>query len=299
MDCNNNNPITPYYSMANFVTNPNCVCNKNTIYLPPDSNVNNDIELIAGVDIAIDDLSTVDGQKFRINYNPYESLIVTSTLIVRIAGTAISLPITKGRTVDGIQLNWTYNKQPITSQTFTLDGTDESLAVGIRESIKSGLDITSNEVVTITGDDGESRPGSIHLDSKTITFGNYQIYGNFTKMLGENVSTVNNMIANLADKVTITKTTRQNSVYATGGSNRYFLIIYPKAWGEATFRKGLLDGGFIRLMNQAGTLVSSISEGNTEASIEWTNEFGYTEEIYIYQSMYDNIEDDIAPVQIL
>ena len=299
MDCNNNNPITPYYSMAKFITNPNCVCNKNTIYLPPDSSVNNDIELIAGVDIAIDDLSTVDGQKFRINYNPYIGLITSLSLGAYIEGTLTSLPITKGRIVDEVRLNWTYNKQTIVSQILTLDGVDESLDIELRTITKSSLNITSDKTATITGNDGESKSESVHSNSKIVTFGNYQIYGNFTKMLGENEDAINNMITNLADKATITKTTRQNLVYATGESNRYFLVIYPKAWGEAIFRKGLLDGGFIRLMNQAGTLVSSISEGNTEAPIEWTNEFGYTEEIYIYQSMYDNIEDDTVPIQIL
>jgi hypothetical protein len=115
-------------------------------------------------------------------------------------------------------------------------------------------------------------------------------------MLGRPVSEIPTLISGLANKQQQIKTSRANSIYGTGGVNKKFFIIYPAAWGEAVFTKGIFVGGFQRLKNEAGTLVVTVA--GTELPISWTNQHGYTEDVYVYQSLYDNIADAVEPIII-
>ena len=300
MSCvNGNNPVTPPYSKAKYVTNPNCVSGESTpIYVPPPTGYEKSVEILPGEDILVEDLSDNETWRFKVSYNPYTALAVDLAMSAYSGNVLQSMPVLKGKVVDRVVLGWAYNKA-VTSQYVTHQGVDTDVLNTERTYEYSALNITANDQFSITGDDGSGQAGGIATDSVSITFGNYQIWGDYTSMLNRPSSEISSMIDNLANKGSKVKTSRANQIYATGGANRYFLIIYPASWGEATFKKGIFEGGFFRLKSVNGTLVRTVPDGESEAPINWTNEEGYTEEVFVYQSLYDNTADDVEPIIIL
>ena len=297
-DCENSNPITPVYSDAKYVLNGNCadVCNPE-IYVPPDSGGGiQSHELIAGTDILIEDFSDATNLVHKISYNPFLALTVDLSIGAYISSVLEDQPVLKGKAVDETRSTWSYNKGIISSQ--TLDEGSGPVAVPSIDRAKTttGLTITEDISYQVDGDDGQGESGSTALDIAFVLFGNYQIWGDYTNMLGQAVSQVPTLIANLANKNTEIKRDRLNSVFATGGLNQRFFIIYPAAWGLATFTKGTFEGGLVRLKSEGGVLVDTIV--TSEDPISWTNEEGYAEDIYIYQSQYDDREDLVEPIVI-
>ena len=299
MSCvNGNNPVTPPYSQARYVTNPDCVDGEDVpIYVPPFTGNDKDVEILAGQDILVENLSDNDTWRYRVSYNPYIALSVDLAMSVYSGNVLQSMPVLKGKVIDRVALSWSYNKA-IASQYVTHQGTDTDVPNTETSYEYSTLSITDNDQFSITGNDGSGQTGGIATDSASITFGNYQIWGDYTSMLNRPSSEINSMIDGLANKGSQVKTSRANQIYATGETNRYFLIIYPASWGEATFKKGIFEGGFFRLKSVNGTLLRTIPDGDSEAPINWTNEEGYTEEVYVYQSLYDNTADDSEPIII-
>ncbi len=297
-DCENSNPITPVFSDAKYVLNGNCadLCNPE-IYVPPDSGGGIEShELIAGTDILIEDFSDADNLVHRISYDPFLALTVSLSIGAYISSVLESQPVLKGKTIDETRSSWSYNKGIIGSQTLDEGSGPVVVAPVDRAKITTLLTITEDIEYEVEGDDGQGESGSIASDVESILFGNYQIWGNYTNMLSQAVSQVPTLIANLADKNTEIKRDRFNSIFATGSTNQRFFVIYPVEWGLATFTKGDFEGGFVRLKSEGGILVDTIV--TSEDPISWTNEEGFTEDIYIYQSQYDDREDLVEPIVI-
>lgn len=291
-DCEQGNPITPIYFGGKYIQNANCAnpgCP--VIYTPPDGAGGGGlpVSVIAGTDILVEDLSDANQYQFRVNYNPVVALTASLSITGYVGGILQSEPILKGKIVDEIRSSWSYNKA-VASQELN----DISVPVGDRNKTETGLNVTDDISYEIEGNDGLGQGGSIAADTDSLLFGNYMIWGDYPKIDGQATTVVNTLIANLANKTQQVKRDRNNSIYATGGTNQRFFVIYPAAWGEATFTKGIFEGGFQRLKNQAGTLVVEVT--GTELPIEWTNEEGHTEEIYVYQSLYDDRADALEPI---
>lgn len=295
-DCENGNPITPVYSDAIYVLNKNCASSEcPSIYVPPDGGISGGrtTELIAGTDILIEDFSDASVDRFKVSYNPFIALTASLQILGYSGGAQKIGTILKGTIIDEIRSSWSYNKGVISSQTLN---TIPVTPPNERALIETGLNVTDDITYNLQGDDGQGQAGSIANASDQLLFGNYQIWGDYTQMLGQPASAINTLIANLANKNQSIKRSRGNTIYATGGAGRYFFVIYPAAWGEGTFFKDPFVGGFQRLKNDGGTLV--VTPAGAEIPIEWTNEEGYTEEIYVYQSLYDNTEDAVTPIII-
>ena len=297
-DCENSNPITPVFSDAKYVLNGNCadLCNPE-IYVPPDSGGGiQSHELIEGTDILIEDFSDADNLVHKISYDPFLALTVSLAIGAYISSVLESQPVLKGKVIDETRSSWSYNKGIISSQTLDEGSGPVSVPSVDRAKITTSLAITEDITYEVEGDDGQGEAGSIASDTESVLFGNYMIWGDYTNMLGQAVSQVPTLIANLANKNTEIKRDRLNSVFATGGVNQRFFIIYPVVWGLGTFTKGIFEGGFVRLKSEGGILVDTIV--TSEDPISWTNEEGYAEDIYIYQSQYDDRDDPVEPIVI-
>jgi hypothetical protein len=294
-DCEQGNPVTPIYSGAKYLQNGNCAnptCP--TVYIPPEGSGRGGripVNLIAGEDIMIENFSDASNYTFRISYDPFIALTANLSITGYVGGLLQSEPILKGKIVDEIRSAWSYNKYVAFQE---LNGI--AVTAQDRAKIETGLNVTDDIIYEIEGNDGQGVTGSIATDTDSILFGNYLITGDYTNMLNQPVSQIPTLISNLANKNTEVRRNRTVSVFATGSTNRKFFIIYPASWGLGTFTKGIFEGGFQRLKNQAGTLVVNVT--GTELPITWSNEEGYSEEFYIYQSLYDNTEDAVEPIII-
>ncbi len=296
-DCENGNPITPVYSNAKYVLNGNCseVCAPE-IYVPPGGGDVTTHELISGTDILIENFSSGNDLSHKINYDPFTALVANLTLNGYVGGLVQPSIILKGKIVDETRAIWTYNKGIISSQTLDEGSGPVAAPVLDRDKTTTSLTITDDVTYTLEGDDGQGEAGSIDSDTASLIFGNEMIWGDYTNMNGQAVTGVAAFIAALADRTTEIKLNRLNTIYATGLVNRRFFVIYPASWGLATFTKQSFIGGFTRLKNEGGTLTTSIPA--VEIPISWTNAEGHAEDIYIYQSQYDNAEDAVNPIII-
>jgi len=299
-DCENSNPITPVYSQAKYLLNGNCadVCAPE-IYVPPAGGGGGDVEshvLTAGPDILVEDFSAGQELNHRVSYNPFTALVANLTLNGYVGGLVQPSIILKGKIVDETRAVWTYNKGVISAQTLDEGAGPVVVPVLDRNKTTTSLSITGDVTYTVEGDDGQGEAGSVDSDSASLLFGNEMIWGDYTNMNGQAVTGVPAFIAALADRTVEIQRNRLNTVYATGLVGRRFFVIYPAAWGLATFTKQSFIGGFTRLKNDAGTLTTAIPA--VETSISWTNAEGHAEDIYIYQSQYDNTEDAVNPIII-
>jgi hypothetical protein len=152
------------------------------------------------------------------------------------------------------------------------------------------VSVTSNITFTLTGNDGEGQPGSTDSDSKSITFGNVMYLGKGPSKIGALASGMEAFIESLATSTI--KTSRGHTYNATGAANEHHFVAYPKAWGEATFTKGIFSGGYVRLKNVGGTMEV---DGSPEIDVSFGNSASFSEEYYIYQSLYDNQNDPVTP----
>lgn len=251
------------------------------------------VEVQAGPGILVDDLSDADTWRHRVTRVDIVALTAALTLVAKASDVVKSSPVLKGTVIDEVELSWTYNKA-VTVQTLVNGGglLAPSLALATRAHEYTGQAITSNITFTLEGNDGEGHSGSIASDAESITFGNYMWLGHGASKLNSSAASLEAFIESLATSTI--KTARAHSYFATGGSNEKHFVAYPKAWGLATFTKGIFSGGYVRLKNVAGTLVSDIGEG-TEIDIAFTNSAGHSEAYYIYESLYDNQADAVTP----
>jgi hypothetical protein len=251
------------------------------------------VEVIAGNGIEVADESDVDTWRHRVSLETYTALSANISIIAKELGVAKSSPILKGTVIDALEIDWSYNKA-VTSQTLsnTAGLTPPVLDDADRSYDYADQSITSNMSVTIQGNDGEGVSGSIDSDTASISFGNLMWLGFGLTRVGTLASSLEAFIEAFATSVV--KTSRSHTYYATGGSNQKHFVAYPKAWGLATFKKGIFEGGYVRLKNVGGTLVQDAGV-NPELDITITNSKGHAEAYYIYESLYDNQNDAVTP----
>ena len=155
-----------------------------------------------------------------------------------------------GDILSGLVVTWSYNKEDIVSQKFN------GLEVGVddREYTETE-DITSNKTYTLEANDGKNTT----TKSATVKFLNGKYYGvaqegtydsdfikGLTKVLAEN---------------------KNGNFTVNCGENEFIYFCIPTRFGTPRFSVGGFEGGFFKV-----------------DTIEFTNNFGYSENYDIYRS---------------
>lgn len=303
-DCKDTNIVTPNYSEAQppSVAEGCATCGTGVggggVIIPPD--VNNSITIVdAGQDIAVDDNSYPGVYSFKVHYNPHIALTTALGLGAYIVGVLQSGLILLGETIDEVRLTWTYNKAVVV-QNLTNDGgeIEPTLVVSDRDFTYTLLSIIANTSFTITGNDGAGRSSSIAIDTETIQFGDYVLWGDYTDMIGQLEANIAALYTDLLGQNIIISNTKGRSIFATGSTNRHQFYMLPKILGEVVFEKNNFVGGYVRLKVVSGVIKGILDGGDVETDISITNSAGYTQAYYIYQSTNDDQEDNVNPVNI-
>jgi len=215
-DCKDTNIITPNYSEATppAIAEGCATCGSGFgagVIIPPDPN-NSRTEVLAGVDMLVDDNSSPGVYSFTVNANPHLALITALTLGAYISDVLQIGLILLGRTIDEVRLTWTYNKAVVV-QDLTNDGgeVEPTLVVADRDFTYTLLTIVANTIFTITGNDGEGRSGSIAIDNETIQFGDYILWGDYTDMIGQPEANISALYADLLTQSNIISNTKSNT----------------------------------------------------------------------------------------
>ena len=208
-----------------------------------------------GGDIITDEkLNKIELQllKYANALNEHEA-ILQELLYVPISISSLSLSksvVEIGDVLSGLVVTWAYNKEDILSQKFN------GLEVGIddREYIETE-DITSNKTYTLEANDGKNTT----TKSATVKFLNGKYYGvaqegtydsdfikGLTKVLAEN---------------------KNGNFTVNCGENEFIYFCIPTRFGTPRFSVGGFEGGFFKV-----------------DTIEFTNNFGYSENYDIYRS---------------
>ena len=208
-----------------------------------------------GGDIITDEkLNKIELQllKYANALNEHEA-ILQELLYVPISISSLSLSksvVEIGDVLSGLVVTWAYNKEDIVSQKFN------GLEVGIddREYTETE-DITSNKTYTLEVSDGKNTT----TKSTTVKFLNGKYYGvaqegtydsdfikGLTKVLAEN---------------------KNGNFTVNCGENEFIYFCIPTRFGTPRFSVGGFEGGFFKV-----------------DTIEFTNNFGYSENYDIYRS---------------
>jgi hypothetical protein len=313
-DCEQN-PVIPVYVQNPPLVNENCEScgDPNQGFYESGVNYGKTTELIAGTNITIVDISDSNVDRFIVNAVAAEQLTVALTLTAKAASVVKTNPVLFGTIIDEVQLDWAYNNA-IASQNLTNNGgiTPPILAPADVQHIYTGQAITDGITFTIAGDDGLGN-GSISQaqDSRSITFGNYRVWGvgeryDYDKDNIPNLHPYSALKTFLEDLITSSgtkelSTTRVKTIYGEGGTLEHFYYFYPKSWGYATFTKNNFQGGFLRLKRNASneiepaTNFSSADAGEQDILIS----NGLDEEPFmVYMSLNDAIDDPVEPIYV-
>lgn len=264
--------------------------NKNIIPVFDPGSQAKSVALVAAPQVVITNLSDVSTYRFQVGTSVYTALTTGLTLVAKAVGVIKSTPILKGTIIDRVELTFAYNKV-IASQTLTNDGGEVSPTLGPLDVgfTYTGRNIQSTVAFTLTGNDGSGQPGGIATDIKSVAFGNLMWLGFGVSKVGAAASGMQAFIQSL--QTSVIKTARAHTYFATGSVNEKHFVAYPKAWGLATFTKGIFSGGYVRLKSVAGVMQTTGSE--TDLII--TNSLGAAEAYYVFESLYDNQNDVITP----
>lgn len=293
---------TPAYADLDSipVSNPHCDdedSNPNSIILDPaTSSGGRETEVTAGTRISVDDLSGIAKDIYRVNYVAYTPLVLTMLAKGYIADVLQSEPVLKGSTIDKIIIDWTKNKAVI-SQALTNNGglTPPTLNITVETYEYTGLTITDDIQFTLSDDDGAFETESVQIINDSLIFGNHRIWGDALTAEGIGIAAMQILLDTFNKDISNTK---NKTVAATGGANNHFFYAYPKSLGEATFKKGIFEGGFIRLKVVLGIFKLDLIGGDVEQEFIYDNGNGFTEAYYIYMSTFDNQNDPITPIVI-
>jgi hypothetical protein len=129
-----------------------------------------------------------------------------------------------GFEINGINLTWTWNK-PIESQ--SINNGIGALPKEDRAYFNASVNITDNTTYTVTGTDGTTSVS----DSTSFTFRPRRFWGVSSE---EQLSDVEILALEGSD---LNNGRAQSRLFDCSGS-RYFYIVYPSAYGEATFTVG-------------------------------------------------------------
>ncbi len=287
----------PQYAQSPPAVNTNCqgagcVGGINTILPPLVGGDGKTTELLEGFSIGITDLSDVEVDRFSIAYNPYAVVAVALAIVAKASTVVKANPILAGTIIDAVECDWTYNAArdgDISSQTLVNSGAgaDPTLIGTDRDYDYSGLTITDDETVTITGSDGISNDN----DVESILFGNYIAIGvSEPSMLFRDPDTETQTIFDALASQTVARTQAGVSFNAFGTDQEYMVIAHPASWGESEFTKGSFTGGYKRiyLVNRAGNniFVDEVLGGDTPADIDIDNGNGAIEAYFFYQSEF-------------
>lgn len=247
--------------------------------------------------IKVTDQSDSNKWKFALNFIPQQDLEASASITPYISDIPETNPSLIGRTIDRIDLAWTPNKE-VTTQELTSDDsgiTQPTLDEADRSHSYTGLSITEDTEFYLDLDDGTGLDGSTLRVTFKLLFGNYYYYGNTTDQLGNSTTGLQAILNAFTKSIS---TNKIKSLYPTGGENKHFLFAYPKRFGLVTeIVKGPLSGGFTRLINVSGTLKEELGDGESESEILISNGLE-SEAYYIYQSTFDNQEDETIPFDI-
>ncbi len=264
--------------------------NKNLIPVFVTSGDQKDVEVTAGPGIAVLDESTPTKFSHRVSAVSYTPLTTSLGLVAKALGVVKATPILKGTIIDEVNLTFAYNK-PIASQTLSNTGALAAPVLTPADVLFNyvGQNIGSSIDFTLQGNDGLGQSGSIASDTKGVSFGNILYLGAGPSQIGKTPVQLETFIDTLLATV---KLARQHTYFATGGANQKHFVAYPKAFGLATFTKGIFAGGYVRLKSVGGAMQF---EDGIENDVIFTNPATFAEAYYIYESLYDNQNDPVTP----
>ena len=173
-----------------------------------------------------------------------------------------------GQNITSSRFTWAYNKASIVSQLFKGNGPDVSVPIAARElSVSFSPALSATKTFTLTTDDGTNV-----INTKTnIQFLNGVYFGDKIVPAGFTSSFIRTLNKKLQGN--------KNSTFTSQASGlEYAWFAHPKRYGIASFSAGGFTGGF-----------------QAPVEVAFTNQYGYTEPYYIYQS--DN--PNIGPVNII
>jgi hypothetical protein len=299
------NPINRRYAPSAPIPDPNCIgCGGGFkgFFFPPlvsgGGGSGKATEVLPGYSIAVDDESDSDTYRFKVGYSPDIALSAAMTIIAKAAGVSKANPVLIGTQIDEIVPSWSYNKAVASQSLSAVVSSPDSpisfpgISAVLRTADVTSILITRNCVVSIHGDDGLGNPNSTANASTSIQFGNYVAWGDDVDHIGLATTTLQTLLSALSKQI---QTNRVHTLTTTGGANRYFFYFVPARFGEVTFTKGIFVGGYRRLHSVSGVLKAILDFGDTDVPITLVNGAGYTEEYYVYQSLYDNKADSVTP----
>jgi len=161
----------------------------------------------------------------------------------------------KGQTCTDLTATWTHNNY-LTSQSITTIGAYGGvLSVGALSQIYTGIALTADQVVTVTGTDAHPTTAS---DTEYLRF-------ELPKYWGQSASATPNetiIEAALSGGTTLSvdaASSRAKASFTQAGGSNYIYYAYPSSWGTAT----LSVNGFLTIWNLTTVSVSN-GYGNTE-----------------------------------
>ena len=165
-----------------------------------------------------------------------------------------SSTLEKGRTINSIIFNWSYNKK-VVSQTFN----NEALNVDIR-TYTYNSPLSSNKSFTLSANDGSKSFNK----SISFSFLNGRYWG-----VSNSTSYDSNFINSFSKELS---SSRGKTFTVNCGADQHIYYCIPTSFGTATFTVGGFSGGFSKV-----------------STIQFTNIYGYTENYDIYKSTNSNL----------
>lgn len=178
--------------------------------------------IVAGNDIKVERSENDTTITHTISYDP-----VIELKILSFTSSITDLQL-KGSTVSTFTLNWSYN-EAVTTQSLDNGITAPTPTLSLSYSVTpTGLSITTDSIITLTGDNEDSDPVS---KTVSIDFGNY-IYQ--TKIVASDRSEINQSVIEALDLNTLTKTLKDNrniTFTALSDQTEYEVILVPTSFG--------------------------------------------------------------------
>lgn len=166
----------------------------------------------------------------------------------------VSTTLEKGRVIDSITFNWSYNKK-VVSQIFN----NETLNIDVR-TYAYNSPLSSNKTFTLTANDGTKR------FSRNISFSflNGRYWG-----VSNSTSYDSGFINGLSKELS---SSRNKTFTVNCGADQHIFYCIPSSFGTPTFTVGGFSGGFNKIQ-----------------TIQFTNASGFTESYDIWKSTNSNL----------